>query len=205
MICAFWDFLQYVTRRGRYRESELKRKGAFYASADCLDEFRLRCSDGDLLFVHALRSPVSWAIMYYSQSYWSHVAMTSARGTVFEAVPGGVDEYPLEKYFRGGHYLSLVPTHLSEQQKTSCIRWWDEHRGDRYNYCGVVRLWLGIITGAHEAYRLRFTFDIACVLAAASWYFDFCWVRAVIALLAFCYFGMLSLNSLAGRGRPWRW
>src|SRR6266853_580503 len=103
MIFAILDYMDYRCRRGAYSDALLRAEGGRLAAGENFprpEQFKT----GDLVFLHTADSFLSWLVMYYTSSVWSHVASVSENGYIIDAATSGVLEHPFSDYLDGKSY-----------------------------------------------------------------------------------------------------
>jgi hypothetical protein len=186
MIFAAWDYLRYRLGKGVYSPSQLQRQGARLGTRENFMEIA-NCKPMDLFLLHTRKSFLSWMVMYYTNSIWSHVGMFAENGQVIDATTGGVFKHHFCDYCDGSTYIAIW--HLkgvTDEKREKAIRWSERQIGKAYNWAGVVRLFLMIILGKKEPYRFRFFLDFVVLMlpiaAFGLWHAVFYWLAgAVIA------------------------
>jgi len=195
LLFALVDWVKYVCKVGRYSPGAMARMGAIYASPEGYSAFVASVAPGYFLFVHPTRSTVSWAVMYLTHGPWSHIGTLATPDTVFEAVTGGVGEYPLKRYFDGRHYLSLLRLPLNTEQLAQIRSFAKETSGKDYAYHQIARLFLLTICNEHADYRVRFTVDLFIVLGLVAFLVPLQAVKAFVVLLGLLYLIILGASS----------
>lgn len=105
MIFAAIDFLQYLTKRGRYGASQ-KDGGMQIAFFDHVpDEIIEQMNEGDMIFTQRLDSLLSWAMMYFTTSPIDHVAVYAGNGTILHATLSGTKLHSLRSLTKGARVL----------------------------------------------------------------------------------------------------
>lgn len=195
MVIALADWIKYKCRAGHYSPRALTGLGAFVAVPKLYDSFAASTEVGDQLFVHSTRCFSAWAIMYLTHGPWSHVGIISGYGKVSEAVPSGVGEYPLARYFDGRHYLLVLrlPAQPDLEQKMKAHI--DAKRGHRYAYKKVLRLLAMTLCNEHPDYRIKFTIDILLALGLIAGLVPFHTAKIAVAAVGSMYLAVLGVNS----------
>jgi len=172
MLCAAVDYLAYAMRRGRYSLENLKAEGGLLATPDRIDLVD-ELQPADCLIFHTPGSLLSWAIMYYTDSAWSHIAMVVGPNRLSHATTVGIIEQPITDFFDGKTVLlARRPKERTPEGVVAAQAFAEESRGAGYNWLGVFRLLLRILFGASHHYRVRVSVDIlivTVVLATLSW------------------------------------
>lgn len=196
LLIALADWIKYKCRIGCYSDQALTELGAFRAMPEMYSDFAVNLVDGDRLFVHSRGSFIGWAIMYLTHGPWNHVGMLTARGTVWEAIGSGVDEYPLEKYFDGQQYLLVLRLPLTPDQQQALKAGYDAEKGKPYAYRKIFRLFVLTLVNEHADYRFTFTLDIIIGLTIIWVLVPFHPVKIATAVIGALYLIVLGVNSL---------
>lgn len=115
-----------------------------------------------LFFCHTRYSVISWLIMYYTSSVWSHVGHFSEKGLVIDTTTSGVIEHPFSDYFDGRSFIvimSLKEGLASEEKLTKVLQWNRNRLGSRFDWIGIFRFFWAIVLGRIHHYRIRFSGD----------------------------------------------
>ncbi len=75
---------------------------------------------------HTRDSFLSWLVMYYTVSVWSHVGTFTEHGHIIDATTAGVIEHPLSDYFDGKSYIIILAVKdglYSEEQAAKSLEW----------------------------------------------------------------------------------
>jgi hypothetical protein len=97
MIFAVLDYISYRFRRGAYSDERIQAEGGSLATKENYPHPE-RFRPGDIVFLHTADSFLSWTVMYYTSSVWSHTATVTTDGNIVDATTGGVFEHPLDDY-----------------------------------------------------------------------------------------------------------
>lgn len=174
MLFAATDYIAYLLRKGPYSHAAMIRQGAALATQDNFPHLNA-CHPGDIFFYHTRRSIISWMIMYFTDSIWSHTGCFVGNGRIIDATTSGVIEHPIADYCDGNGYMSIASVRdITEVQRQAMVGFMRRQVGARFNWVGVIRLFLSIISGAHAHYRARYMIDIllssmGCIVAF-FWY-----------------------------------
>jgi hypothetical protein len=172
MLCAALDYRDYAKKRGRYSIEKLNAAGGVLATPDrrdLVDDLQ----PADCLIFHTPGSCLSWAIMYYTDSVWSHVAVVIGPNRLSHATTAGIIEQPISDFFDGETVLlARRPAMMTPEGVAAALAFAEESKGAGYNWFGVFKLFGRILVGASHHYRVRVSVDIllvAAALAALSW------------------------------------
>lgn len=156
---------------------------------------------GRLFFLHGVGSWQSWAVMYYTSSIWSHVGSFTEDGRIIHATTGGVIEHDFSDLFDGRSYIMInvfseMPSAEIKAEITSTMR---SQLGSGFNWAGVFRFWLAIVTGAHADYRLKHSLDLG-VLAGCFASLGFLFPAiSYFSLTGYAIYGTLVLINIPRR------
>jgi hypothetical protein len=165
MIFAILDYINYRSRRRAYSDALLRAEGGRLATEENFprpEQFKT----GDLVFLHTADSFLSWLVMYYTSSVWSHVASVSENGYIIDATTSGVLEHSFADYLDGKSYILMKRVReITDEQRQKMLTSCREQVGGRFNWVGVVRLFLDIVCGFHARYRVHFSVDFLLLAA----------------------------------------
>ncbi len=205
MLFATWDYLCYRLGKGIYSPAQLERQGAQLGTRENFPDFA-NCKPGDASFLHTRGSFLSWMIMYYTDSIWSHVGIFEENGQVIDATTGGVLKHQFYDYCDGFTYIAI--RHLkdaTDEQRGRGLRWLETQIGKGYNWGGVVRLFLMIIMGKKAPYRFRFFLDFLVLLLPIvlfGWWHSALWWFAAVVIAAYGIVVAINvLRRLCRRGK----
>jgi hypothetical protein len=143
MIFALLDYCQYRLRNGRYSAERFAKMNAFLANPDKIGA--IRGAQIGVMFVHPLNSFVSWIIMYVTGGPWSHVALLTGKGTIFEATTAGQMERRPDVYFTSQNYVCVMYRPSTVEQRDKLEEYVKRQTGGGYNFRGAVLLGLNTI------------------------------------------------------------
>ena len=159
MLFAIIDYIKYKNRMGMYSERSLQSQGgrlAVVASFPLLHEYDPRY----IFILHTRDSFMSWLVMYYTCSPWSHVGSFSERGFILDATTSGVIEHPFADYLDGKSYI--VIRMLKDADKSDAMNLIKVGRsaiGLKFNWLGIIKFFFRIVLGKHAHYEFRFSAD----------------------------------------------
>lgn len=188
MIFAALDYLRYRLRKGNYSDRAIRAEGGRLAIAENFPDWNT-LESGHIFMYHGAGSVLSWSVMYFTSSIWSHTGMFTEHGRIVDATTGGVVEHPFSDYFDGRSYMGILTFKqpLSAQESSSLVTSLRKAVGCRFSWRGIWRLFFHIILGAHASYRVRFSVDVLIVLAMFSPLVllspAFAWVLTALAVL----------------------
>jgi hypothetical protein len=184
MIFAIVDYLKYRFRKGHYAHSSILQEGGRLAAPELYGDLE-RAHPGDILIYHGSNSILSWLVMYYTDSVWSHTASFGENGALYDATTGGVIKHHFSDYLDENGYIALMtptPPMTSDEIRAS-IQWAEKQIGAGFNWWGVLRFWAAIVLGSHCLYRFRYTADFL-VLGTFLLPLGFLWPSLGWAILA---------------------
>jgi hypothetical protein len=168
MLFALFDFLQYRAERGHYSHDAIVAQGGILAN-DALRERIGKLGAADIFFYHGRGSALSWAVMYFTNSIWSHVGTCVGGDRIVDATTSGVIEHSLADYLDGRGYLDFRTVEgITDEQRAAVASHARSTVGAGYNWVGVLRLYAAIITGYHASFRWRYVADVLIALMFLS-------------------------------------
>lgn len=165
MLIAIIDFLKYRLRRGRYSDHSLSAEGRLAVSSEFPNYMKYTL--GDIFIYHRHNSFLSWLVMYFTDSVWSHVGNFIGHGQIIEATTSGVMKHDFMDYMDGSGYLQIriLKPALSAGQADKMNKFLHGKIGARFNWRGVLRLFTKIILGNHHHYDFKYSADFAILLS----------------------------------------
>lgn len=200
MFFALLDYMKYRRRKGIYRDENIRKLGGRLAVPENFSEVA-SYNPSYLFFCHTRYSIVSWLIMYYTSSVWSHVGSFSEKGRIIDATTKGYIEHPFSDYFDGRSFIAILALKegiASEEYLAEVLRWGRSHLGLGFNWLAVFRFLWVIVSGAHAHYRIRFSVDfliVALILSPLSLW------SPVIGILVGCVSAIYVLTVVANTPR----
>ncbi|RYZ79903.1 MAG: hypothetical protein EOP06_26320 [Proteobacteria bacterium] len=167
MIFAISDYIQYRLRRGRYSKESLEKENFKLATEENFPDFR-KYGVGDMLFASTAESFLSWIAMYWANGPISHVANFYENGIVHDCTTDGVLRHSFANYLDGKSYLRVVrlpPT----ADRAAMREFMDRTLGHGYNWKGVFKLGLLILSGAHPGFSWKLYFDVIAILSLLTY------------------------------------
>src|ERR1039458_498005 len=160
MIFAILDYMNYRRRRGTYSDASIRAEGGQLAVPENFphpEQFKMPT----LVALHTADCFLSWLVMYYTSSVWSHVASFSENGYIIDATTDGVIEHPFSDYLDGKSYILIKTFEIktTDEQQKGVLAWAREQVGCGFNWVGVIRLFLYTIFGFRDKYRVRYSVD----------------------------------------------
>jgi hypothetical protein len=138
MIFAALDYLRYKLRKGNYSDSAIRAEGGRLAIAENFADWE-RLASGHIFMYHGADSILSWSVMYFTSSIWSHTGMFTEHGRIVDSTTGGVVEHSLSDYFDGRSYMAILTFKepLSLQESSSLVTSLRRDVGCRFNWRGI--------------------------------------------------------------------
>jgi hypothetical protein len=159
MLLALYDYVQYLFHKGKYSENRISTEGGKRATYERLASYK-NCQAGDIFLYSTTNSFLSWLVMYYTGSVWSHVGTFVGDGVVVDATTSGVLKHPIIDYIDADSYILVRHSMgVTEEQRKKAIEFLNNAVGTSFNWRGVLRLFLRIILGKHDSYRIRYSVD----------------------------------------------
>lgn len=161
MIFALLDYLNYRKHRGPYSPATIERQGGKFATQSlysCLED----AQPGDHMLYHGSNSILSWLVMYFTESIWSHIAVFGENGYLYDLTTSGLIKHHFSDYLDGNGYITLGrQKQITKEQVQKSIQWVEEQlkRGCRFSWWKVFCLGVAILFGGHRHYRFRLTID----------------------------------------------
>jgi len=186
MIFAVIDFILYCFQLGKYSKKNIKKVGGKLATKKNFSSFN-DLKPPVIIFLHTRFSLLAWIVMYYTNGMFSHTSMYIGNGKIFDATIQGVGEYKIQDYLDNKSYLTTMQIDTTEDQLKKMHEFYNQTLGAKYNWLGVIHLYLIILFGKHEDYRVKFTLDYI-VLFFILYYFNY------INLFAFMYLSSVMIT-----------
>jgi hypothetical protein len=172
---------------GRYSPQRLSQRGAVLGTRDNFRDMS-KYQPMDLFFLHPRGSFLSWLVMYYTNGIWSHVGSFAENGLVVDATTGGVIKHHFYDYCDGSTYILIIrlPT-VTDAQRLKAAQFIQNQVGKGYNWSGVMRLFLYIVSGNKYPYRFRF-------------FLDFLFIAVIVGLLGLAWSPLIWVSALTMSG-----
>lgn len=159
MICAITDYLFYKCKRGKYSHNNLLKQGAqpgVIPKGHVLD-----VKTGDMFFLHTRNSFLSWCVMYYTNSIWSHCGIIGENNLSFDSTTSGVIKHPFTDYLDENHYVAVgrIPG-ISKEIRDKINPFLNSWVGAPYGWGHILRMFIIRISGRHDKYYYKFYIDI---------------------------------------------
>ena len=203
MLFALFDYMHYRTETGRFaRNAPASPMGAAFAGTlppgvlDLLEP-------GDCIFTCRYGSMLIWAVMYFTSSEISHVAMYIGDGVIAHSTLGGVLKQEIGTLF--GDDVRLLPVHLGAKsdQQEAIKKVIERSIGRPFGWRFVRAKLLSILSGRDVAYfRWRFFIDVALVIICCDVPFALTTGWPILAWLLPVYASLVLANWVMWRRRP---
>lgn len=167
MLFALYDYVCYRFQLRHYAPAVVEAQHARLAISENFPEegVRTKCEPGDAFFLHTRNSFVSWLIMYYTNSLWSHVGAFAENGKIVDATTSGVIKHEFLDYIDGESYILLKKLDKSYDLDTQKMMEFAERQvGSPYNWAALPRIFIHIVSGRDPKYRIRYTLDFLLLL-----------------------------------------
>jgi hypothetical protein len=166
MLFAIIDYLSYRDHKDHYSFREIERDGGLLGTKENFPN-PAAIPPFSSLFYHPINSFISWMIMYYTNSLWSHYAMFLRNGYLTDQTTGGSTIHPFCDYLDGKGYIKIfIPKFDISKEKIDKLEEVSTRDvGNKYNYPRVIKMFLQIILGFRKSYRLRFSIDLFIISA----------------------------------------
>jgi hypothetical protein len=198
MIFAIIDYLKYRFNKGIYSKVSITKDNVYLADKNCLPVLE-SCKPLDILLVHTKNSFLSWLVMYYTgPTIWSHVATFGYNGYIYDATTKGVIKHHISDYFDGNTYIAVRQLEgVSEEKRKEASFFLETNVGCKFNWKGILMLWLKIISGKNDHYRLRYSSDIIiALLFLALLSCRFFVMQVFITVVLLVYISVVVFNKL---------
>lgn len=158
MIFALFDFLLYFFQFKRYSVANLKSKKFKLATAENFQNFN-NIKIPAILFFHSRISILSWLVMYYTNSNISHTSMCLNKNEILDATTGGVMKLSIEDYLDNKSYIYVHELEVDDNKLNQMRVFANSKIGNKYNWFGVIALFLSTLFGKNKNYKIKFTLD----------------------------------------------
>jgi len=199
LIFALLDYWQYRRQRGRYAPAHFRVPNIrLMSAANFPDLYTFK--PGDLFLLHTRGSVISWAVMYFTQSVWSHTGLFSGSGNILHATTSGVIEEPFASHFDNHSFACLIDPGLSDEGREKAISYARSRLGAPYGWGIVLVHAVDAILSRREEIHMRLYADVLFVfgvmsLPAIRWR----WWLYCTESLAVLYLMAITRNRVAGK------
>lgn len=157
MLFALWDYIKYRRRMGRYSDAELVRQGARCATQANFSDQSER-PRGTVIQFHTRYSYLSWMVMYYSDSVWSHLAIIVSSDDVVHSTTSGVLRHPFLALCDERSYLRLLAP-IENEAGAKAGAHAETLVGRQYDWGETIYTFRDTILGTLGRYRLSYFLD----------------------------------------------
>ena len=198
MLWALVDYVRYRFNLGRYSTDALRDHKARLLDQEWViedDAFHR----GYLFVMHTKGSFLSWAVMYYTDSIWSHAGWFSEDSMIIDATTSGLIEHPIADYADGTAFMRVFPMRVPPEVSAYMVDKARSRLGLPYDWPGTIKICLYVLSAKHHAWKLHHSLDLLAVLFI-FWCLTFSiqFAHITIAVIALLY-AVLVLYNLAKR------
>ena len=172
MIFAIIDYARYKRRVGPYSDNSIKSKGGRLAVPESFPMLQ-QLGPQHMFIYHRRDSFMSWLVMYFTGSVWSHVGIFTECGNIIDVTTKyGVIEHPLSDYFDNKSYLVIRELNegtYTNENLTKMLEWGRNQIGHvKFSWMGVIAKGFLIVLGRHPSYKIRISADVFILLLTIS-------------------------------------
>jgi hypothetical protein len=171
MMFAVIDYVAYRLKRGKYSAASIEAEGGKLASPGNFPEGQFPQPAAIIVF-HTRDSFLSWLVMYFTNSVWSHSAVATYDGEFVEVtVDQGTIEHPFADSLNSKDYVKYgLPRQLTADQQAGIVAAAQASVGNvRFSWFGAIRLGFYILMGRHPTRHPRLYADILLLLSMFYW------------------------------------
>jgi hypothetical protein len=170
MFNALMDYARYRMKRGRYASKFIEASGGRLATVENFPPGEFP-KPGQFIISHTPDSFMSWLVMYFTDSIWSHIAAAVDHGEIVETTLEGTIVHPFRDILNGSDYLLVyTPPHLSAEQERALSEAARSLVGvTKYGYPAAAIIFLRLSAGRDINYRPRLSADFLTVLLLLCW------------------------------------
>jgi DNA-binding transcriptional regulator YhcF (GntR family) len=171
MLLALLDYTAYRMYRKRYASNAIEAKGGKLASVRNFPDDQMPKS-GDIIVCHTRDSFLSWLVMYFTNSIWSHSATAVDHGDVVDLTIQGTVEHPFTDYLNDVDYVIVgSPLPLTSEQQAELVKIARSSVGViKYSWLGTIKVGCyQLIGGPYAERNPRLYADVLMTLVAISW------------------------------------
>lgn len=123
------------------------------------------------MVVHTRDSFISWLVMYFSNSVWSHTAIVVDNGNIVEVTLDGTIEHRFSDGLNDKDYLVIGGPPMTAEQQRSVVEGARSGVGvTKFSYRDAALIGLRNLAGVSPNYNPRLSIDLLTVLFAACWF-----------------------------------
>lgn len=170
MFIAFFDYIEYRLHLGRYSGSSIENAHGKLATSLNFPTGEFP-KPGQIIIVHTRNSFISWLVMYFTGSIWSHTSIGVDRGDIVEATLGGVIAHPFTDILNGTDYLLIGRPPVTPEQEHALVESARATVGvTKFSYSMAAIIGLRLLLGIDEKYDLRLSIDLLVMLLLTCWF-----------------------------------
>jgi hypothetical protein len=192
MLIALLDYIKYRLQVGRYSARSIEQAHGSLATAENFppDSFP---KPGQIIIVHTRESFISWLVMYFTDSIWSHTAIGVDDGDIVEVTLGGTIAHPFADILNNTDYLIIGRPPMTQDQERGIA----EHARSgvgvvKLSYRVAATMGIRTLLGRDDKYRIRLSLDLLTVLLLICWMVR----RRKTALISSSIFGILYITTV---------
>lgn len=197
MIFAVIDYIKYRFHYGKYSLESIKKQGGRLATKENVPSPQSFLPGTNFVY-HSFDSFISWLIMYYTSSVWSHCGIIVGDGYVADATTGGFIKHPLADYLDGKGCIAFTRyKEMDEESGKRVAAHAESLVGAAFNYIGVICLFFTVIFGINPSYRIRFSLDILIsLLILAIIFYSLKMNFIALVYIGLCYILITVINII---------
>ncbi|MFG1486144.1 hypothetical protein ABMA77_08740 [Halobacteriovorax sp. RZ-1] len=201
MYFALKDYYFYKKKRRQYSPEELKKYNCFPATTECFENLE-HIPAGAFMFVHTRESILSWLVMYYTNSIWSHVCIFKKNGYVLDMTTSGVTTHSANNYLDRKSYLTVIAL-KNFHPKVPANTTQKKLENIPYSWPTVLKKYFAYITGMAHFRWIYYGDFLLLYLIVSSILFLFSTKLAVIPLyLGLAHLLIITYNLVRYRSIP---
>lgn len=165
MIFFITDFVKYNFMWNGYSEKSLEEQNLIICSKQNIESYMNKSKPMDVVFLHTRKSFISWVIMYYTNSPFSHTSLVLKNNIVIEATLQGVVKTPLTEYIDNeSYFLVLQPPNITDKQTEKGMQYAESTVGSGFGWYKIILIFLQVLFATSNSWRLRYSLDIYILL-----------------------------------------
>jgi hypothetical protein len=171
MLLALMDYAAYRMHRKQYASSAIEAQGGKLASARNFPDDQLP-KPGDIIVYHTRDSFLSWLVMYFTNSVWSHSATAVDAGDIVGVTTQGAIGHPFTDCLNDEDYIVFgTPLPLTPEQQAKIVESARSHVGTvKFSWPGAIKIgYYNLIGGPYAERNPRLYADVSITLMASIW------------------------------------
>lgn len=170
MFFTLLDFAAYRLHQGRYSNSAIQAQHGVLASTANFPANRMP-SPGDIVLFHTRDSFLSWLVMYFTNSIWSHSAIMVDNGNLVEVTTHGTIEHPFADCLNGDDFVTFgAPGRPTAEQRVKIVSAARSHvEVTKFSWFDAIRIGWRNLMGRGSNYHARLSVDLLTILSSAYW------------------------------------